>query len=108
MSEATIEPGERSGSVRAPPSKSYTHRALIAGFLARRTYRIRHPSRCEDALATRRGIVALGTSVVGHGTEWRLLPGPEGPPASARIDCRSSGTTLRFLAALGATTRCRL
>lgn len=92
------------GTLRAPPSKSYTHRALLAGHLARHAYRIRNPLYSADTLATRSGIRALGTRTTGGRTEWRLNPRPpaatEGRPRV--IPCGESGTTLRFLAAAAA------
>ncbi len=103
MTEVEIAPGPVSGRLEAPPSKSYTHRALVAGFLTGRPYRIRNPSRCADTRATRNGLGAFGTAVEEAAGEWRLLPGPEPPPPSGRrIACGSSGTTLRLLTALAA------
>jgi 3-phosphoshikimate 1-carboxyvinyltransferase len=101
MSDRRILPGRVGGIARAPPSKSYTHRALVAGFLARRPYRIRHPLDAEDTRATRQGLERLG-ACIDKGTEvWTVRPrAPDAAPFT--IDCRESGTTLRFLAAVGA------
>ncbi|HOI57419.1 MULTISPECIES: 3-phosphoshikimate 1-carboxyvinyltransferase [unclassified Methanoculleus] len=84
----------------APPSKSYTHRALIAGALAAGKTRIEGPLRAVDTELTARGLDTLGVSL-----EW--LPGKiavtgcGGAFPAARevtIDCGNSGTTLRLLA----------
>jgi 3-phosphoshikimate 1-carboxyvinyltransferase len=91
------------GTARAPPSKSYTHRALIAGHLARRTYHVLRPLDSDDTRATARAIRALGSAVRFERKSWTVRP--HRTPSNrrtARIDCGESGTTLRFCAALGA------
>ena len=83
----------------APPSKSYTHRALIAGALATGRTRIEGPLRAADTELTARGLEALGVQL-----EW--LPGEIAvagcggtfpAPGEVTIDCGNSGTTLRLL-----------
>ncbi|WP_292410403.1 MULTISPECIES: 3-phosphoshikimate 1-carboxyvinyltransferase [unclassified Methanoculleus] len=83
----------------APPSKSYTHRALIAGALAAGRSRIAGPLRAADTELTARGLESLGVPV-----EW--LPGEITvtgcggafpTPGEVTIDCGNSGTTLRLL-----------
>ncbi len=84
----------------APPSKSYTHRALIAAALASGRSRITSPLRAIDTELTARGLRSLGVSI-----EWRpeeiTIAGCSGAfPTSGEvtIDCGNSGTTLRLLA----------
>lgn len=91
------------GTARAPPSKSYTHRALIAGHLARRTYRVVRALDSDDTRSTARAIRALGSNVRFDEKCWTVRP-RRAPPShrTAHIDCGESGTTLRFVAALGA------
>ncbi len=83
----------------APPSKSYTHRALIAGALASGKSRIAAPLRAADTELTARGLESLGVPI-----EW--LPGEIAvagcggtfpAPGEVTIDCGNSGTTLRLL-----------
>lgn len=83
----------------APPSKSYTHRALIAGALAAGRSRITGPLRAADTELTARGLESLGVPI-----EW--LPGEIAVagcggtfpvPGEVIIDCGNSGTTLRLL-----------
>jgi len=83
----------------APPSKSYTHRALIAAALADGRSRILGPLRAADTELTARGLERLGVPL-----EW--LPGEitvtgcggTFPTAGeVVIDCGNSGTTLRLL-----------
>ena len=47
----------------APPSKSYTHRALIAGALAEGTTTVFGPLEAEDTRLTCRALEALGVKV---------------------------------------------
>ncbi|EQD37762.1 3-phosphoshikimate 1-carboxyvinyltransferase, partial [mine drainage metagenome] len=108
MNGVEIGPGPVSGRLPAPPSKSYTHRALVAGYLTGRRYRIRDPNPSLDTRATRDGLAALGTLVESSEREWCLRPGTEPAPDRARVACGSSGTTLRFLTAVGASTDARL
>jgi 3-phosphoshikimate 1-carboxyvinyltransferase len=100
-----VRPGRASGRLVAPPSKSYTHRALIAGFFARRPYRVIRPLVADDTRATRNGLAQLGCSVRVRPNDWTLRPRPVARPARpARIDCGESGTSLRFLASVAATS----
>lgn len=102
MSSILLAPAPISGHVLAPPSKSYTHRALVAGFLTHRPYHVHRPNEGDDCVATREGLRALGARFELRRNGWSLRPG--GRPRTGRpsIDCRSSGTTLRFLTAIAA------
>lgn len=72
-----ITPKPLQGSVTPPPSKSLAHRALIAAFLAGEANPLPDLPESQDILATRECLNALR----------------EGKP----MDCRESGSTLRFL-----------
>jgi 3-phosphoshikimate 1-carboxyvinyltransferase len=102
MSTVSVSPHPVRGTLPAPPSKSYTHRALLAGFLSARRYHVHRPNDCDDTRATREGLRALGADFEIRGTGWTIRPEPLSPRRSADIDCRSSGTTLRLLSALAA------
>jgi 3-phosphoshikimate 1-carboxyvinyltransferase len=47
-----VKKSEISGTVCAPPSKSYTHRAIVCGLLSSGTTRIKNPLFCDDTKAT--------------------------------------------------------
>jgi 3-phosphoshikimate 1-carboxyvinyltransferase len=99
-----LAPGSVKGTIRAPPSKSYTHRALVAGFLTGSPYVVRSPLDSDDTLATARGLVALGGTHRASADQWRIT-GPAslaGSGSSAMVHCGRSGTTLRFLCSLAA------
>ncbi len=103
MTTAVVQPGAVRGRLEAPPSKSYTHRALVAGFLARRRYEVVRPLDADDTRATRDGLIALGARFTAARGRWTLLP-PVARRLSrpASIDCGQSGTTLRLLCAVAA------
>lgn len=84
------------GVITAPPSKSYTHRALICASLAGGMSRVVGPSLCDDFFATFKALTSLGitlsiaeggVTVVGGGFKPRV----------GLINCDESGTTLRFI-----------
>ncbi len=103
MSVARVRPAVASGTVVAPPSKSYTHRALVVGHLARRPFTVEHPLEADDTRATARAIGTLGTPVRRERDVWRIEPGARSRrPRRRQIDCSESGTTLRFVSALAA------
>ena len=88
--------------LRAPASKSATHRALVLAALASGRSHVRGPLRAEDTEATRRGLGALGVAVERSEDGW-LVQGTGGRlEGGALLDAAASGTTLRFLTALAA------
>ncbi len=89
------------GSARAPPSKSYTHRAFVAAGLAEGRSVVKSWLRAADTLATLRGMRSFGARVVED--EPAVVEGVGGRPASPGvIDCGNSGTTLRLLTGVAA------
>jgi len=109
VSERRVVPSVARGRCRAPPSKSYTHRALVVAHLAHRRYRIAGPLDSDDTQATASALEHLGSRVARTGPDWVVSPGPDRDSTSpCQIDCGESGTTLRFLAALAAQSRRRV
>ncbi len=102
----TVHPGPIHGRADAPPSKSYTHRALVSGYLSGRRFVVRSPLDSDDTRATARALRRLGAPVTFSRERWAV-----GPTARAEsrlpvvIDCGESGTTLRFAVALAALGR---
>jgi 3-phosphoshikimate 1-carboxyvinyltransferase len=113
--DARIEPSTVAGTATAPPSKSYTHRALLAAASGDGCV-VRAPLVSADTRATARAVEAFGASVetqsAGDGTDegGGGLPadaeavavegfgGAPGVPADV-VDCENSGTTLRLTTA---------
>lgn len=97
-----------SGTIRAPPSKSYTHRAIVLAALSGGPCVIHHPLRSDDTDATVAGSAGLGAEIRVEGDELRISAGSL-HAAGRPVDARNSGTTLRFLTGVaslfkGATT----
>lgn len=97
--DVTLTSTTLAGSVRAPPSKSYTHRALLAaGYSQQGT--IKNALWSADTRATARAVSAFGGSVDQTDTTVNI-DGFAGTPAVPDdvIDCANSGTTLRIATA---------
>ncbi|WP_336325460.1 3-phosphoshikimate 1-carboxyvinyltransferase [Halovenus sp. HT40] len=96
MSQSTV-----AGRAQAPPSKSYTHRAILAaGYADGAT--VADPLISADTRATMRAVEAFGGSVEHDEAENRLeIDGFDGDPETPAdvIDCANSGTTIRLTTA---------
>lgn len=85
----SITPRPLAGTVTPPPSKSLTHRLLIADALTGNQSILHHLADSRDIQATRRCLQAL------------FSPSDDLP----RLDCGESGSTLRFLLPLALVLR---
>jgi 3-phosphoshikimate 1-carboxyvinyltransferase len=96
-------PGPLDGSIRPPGSKSITNRALVCAALARGRSELTGVLESEDTRVMATALSALGFSLE---PDWAAgTVGVEGsagrlPAAQATVDCRASGTTMRFLSAV--------
>jgi 3-phosphoshikimate 1-carboxyvinyltransferase len=90
-------PSKVTGTIRAPPSKSYTHRAIILAALSGGPCVVRHALRSEDTDATVAGMAAFGAEIRGKGGDLRVSAKSLHAPAKP-VDAQNSGTTLRLLA----------
>jgi 3-phosphoshikimate 1-carboxyvinyltransferase len=95
-------PGPVSGTLSVPSSKSYTNRALILAALAQGESVIRHPLQSDDAEAMIEALRALGVEINEEGDALTVVGAGRFTPPDAPIDCRDSGTTIRFLTAVAA------
>ncbi|HTT15763.1 MAG TPA: 3-phosphoshikimate 1-carboxyvinyltransferase [Thermoplasmata archaeon] len=102
MSEVRVRPSTVEGRLRAPGSKSYTHRFLIAAHFASRSSRLRRPLVSDDTLRTVAALRRLGSRVSVAPGAWTVVPGVGRAGTSATLDCRESGTTLRLVSAAAA------
>jgi len=92
-----------SGRFRPPGSKSITNRAVIVAAAASGTSRLTGVLDSEDTRVMAAGLQALGIAVEPDWTAACMtVTGCGGRLAAqtATIDCRASGTTMRFLTAL--------
>lgn len=105
-----ISPGSLGGKLRSIASKSVAHRLLILAAFADKTCNIDCSSSSQDIDATIACLRALGARITHTKIGFRVVPIPKTsrfePYAHAKLDCRESGSTLRFMlpvaAALGA------
>ncbi|WP_073311189.1 3-phosphoshikimate 1-carboxyvinyltransferase [Halobaculum gomorrense] len=118
--DAHVSPSRVAGRARAPPSKSYTHRAILAaGYGAGTT--VTDPLDSADPRATGRAVEAFGgevTWVGGDDADDRDADSAEGGATAVEvagfagrpgtpddvIDCANSGTTMRLVTAAAGLT----
>ena len=102
--DVTITESDVTGTARAPPSKSYTHRAIFAGGYSSGV-RINEPLRSADTAASIAAVDAFDGEVTEDGNTLEVV-GFEGTPAVPAdvLDCAGSATTLRHAAAAAALT----
>ena len=100
--DVRITPSRVRGAARAPPSKSYTHRAILAAGYAEGAV-VRNPLFSADTAATRRAVEAYGgeTERTDESLEVAGFGGEPATPSDV-IDCANSGTTMRLTTATGA------
>ncbi|MFB6082989.1 MAG: 3-phosphoshikimate 1-carboxyvinyltransferase [Halorientalis sp.] len=98
-----ITPSRVGGTVQAPPSKSYTHRAILAaGYADGAT--VTDPLVSADTRATMRAVEAFGGRVDRGDDDTLDIEGFDGRPdvPDDVIDCANSGTTMRLVTAAAA------
>ena len=100
-----ITPSELRGRLDAPSSKSAAHRILIAAALSGGPCQISHLLSSDDILATISALDTLGAPMRLENDTLHILGRADLPHGPVVVDCRESGSTLRFLvpvcAALG-------
>ena len=101
--DVTITPSRVAGRARAPPSKSYTHRAILAAGYASRTT-VRDALWSADTKATARAVSLFGGSVDRDEDATLEIAGFDGQPGVPDdvINCENSGTTMRLVTAAAA------
>ena len=95
-----VLPSAISGQLEAPPSKSSAHRAVIAAALAPGQSTVAGLELSEDISATLDAVRALGAEVAlmpAGGRQDAVITGIRGGADMPHIDCRESGSTLRFM-----------
>lgn len=98
-----IAPGGIRGSIRLPPSKSHTLRAILFAALAEGTSKIENILLSPDTDAMIAACKKLGAQIIQQGTTLHIC-GKRAPQEGAVIDAGNSGIVLRFMAAVFATT----
>ena len=104
MDTIKIKPARLNGKIYAPPSKSMSHRAVICAGLSSGESTIENIILSEDIKATIDGMRQLGAFIEITGSEndsTLFIKGSKGKIDKAFINCRESGSTLRFLIPVG-------
>ncbi len=99
MDSVKITPSVLSGKVKVPPSKSFAHRAVLAAFLSGGECKINNIGLSEDISATLNCIKALGAKFEYDNIKSNVLIACKAKTPCDKIilDCKESGSTLRFL-----------
>ena len=103
MVKAIIHPvNSLKGEVEAPPSKSHTHRILVAGLLSENTIKIYNPLIAGDVNATINCCRSFRAELKIKNKLIEVNP-PDKLQAPAEIlDAENSGTTIRFMMSIAA------
>ena len=99
--DVTISPGPLAGTAGVPPSKSYTHRAILAAGCGDGGI-VENPLWSADTRATAGAVEAFG-GAVDRGSDGHLeATGFDGQPVVPDdvVDCANSGTTMRLVTAI--------
>jgi 3-phosphoshikimate 1-carboxyvinyltransferase len=101
MKTIPTAPLKKEVSIRVPGSKSYTHRALIAGALSDGTCRLTGCLESRDTLLTRQALIQLGVEIEESG-DTLSIQGTSGllSPCRFPIYLENSGTSMRLLTAV--------
>ena len=109
--DITIHPRPLRGSIDIIPSKSQAHRLLICAAFADSPTELICPETNQDIEATASCLNALGASIKRTDRGYCILP-CNTPNQKAVLNCRESGSTLRFLlpvaSALGVETTLKM
>lgn len=101
----TITPHKLIGRISAPSSKSFSHRMIIAASLADGISEVSAVNPSEDIDATVDAMTALGATIVNDGNVY-TIKGIGTASSAAKINCRESGSTLRFIIPVAAALGC--
>lgn len=103
MKKITIKPSRLKGIITPPPSKSLSHRAIICAALCNDNEEsiVDNVILSDDMNATIDGMKRLGAEIRitenENKTYCLYIKGSKGTAEHAEVDCKESGSTLRFL-----------
>lgn len=96
MKIATFRPCRLHGAIDAPPSKSMAHRYLIGAALSGEICTLSGVDYSEDILASMDCLKALGARICSDGDRVTVDPQDFMNVDAVTLECRESGSTLRF------------
>ena len=94
--DITIYPRHLRGEIDVIPSKSQAHRLLICAAFADRPTELHCTETNQDIEATVNCLRALGAQITATGSGYSVSP-IQNTPERAVLDCKESGSTLRFM-----------
>ncbi len=94
--DITVYPGKLSGFLHVIPSKSQAHRLLICAAFADAPTTLVCPATNQDIEATAQCLRSLGANITRTEEGYDIIPLSK-VPQSAILDCKESGSTLRFM-----------
>jgi len=101
--KAVITPSPLFGNIDAPASKSVAHRALICAAFADKPTKVKCSTTSVDIEATAQCLRELGAKI--QKTEYGFSVEPiEETPEKVMLNCHESGSTLRFMLPVAATS----
>ena len=100
MVKVRVYPSVLSGRIRAPPSKSYTHRVVVMASLAYGISKIENPLVARDTVATFNACKAIGATVHDKSGMLEISGTSTLSVPDDIMDAKNSGTTLRIMTAV--------
>ena len=97
MNDIKIIPGTLQGKVSVPSSKSLCHRAIIAAGIASENCNIENVVFSEDIIATCNAMKSIGVLITESKNNVTIKGHNFLTLIKNKIDCKESGSTLRFL-----------
>ena len=91
-----VKPSSIVGEITAPPSKSFAHRILISAFLSGSEITVKNVGKSVDASVTLNALKTLGATVL-ESEDKVTIKKSSLPTEKVIIDCKESGSSLRFL-----------
>ena len=100
--QARIHPSRIEGSAAAPPSKSYTQRALVASLLADGKSKLTHPGESEDERHMLETIRQLGAIADPTNEGWVIQGGLKNAADARELHMGESGLGIRLITPVAA------
>ena len=104
MKEITVFPGSLAGEVLIPPSKSMSHRAIICAGLSEGVSTVNNIGASKDIEATCEAMRSLGVTLEKRTSSIKIKGNTSLRLKNSKINCRESGSTLRFIIPIAALT----
>ncbi len=98
-----VEPSIAEGETEAPPSKSWSQRALFLALLARGETALEGLPTSDDVMASLEAVKAFGAEVVKEGSKTKIISEGEAKVPEDVINMRGSGTGARIAIGIATT-----